>query len=63
MGLRRATILLIWTTTLLIPWMPGCGEGPQRRYDDAVLALRDGRNETALAESRRIAGSSDPTLR
>ena len=63
MAPRRSIILLIWTLLLAGSWMPGCGEGQQRRYDDAVLALRDGRNETALAESRRVVSSSDPTLR
>ena len=63
MGTSRATILVIWTMVLVVPWVPGCGEGQQRRYDDAVLALRDGRNETALAESRRVVSSSNPTLR
>jgi len=63
MGTSRAAILVIRTFVLAALCLPGCGEGQQRRYDDAVLALRDGRNETALAESRRVVSSSDSTLR
>lgn len=63
MGISRAAILLIRTLAVSALWLPGCGEGPQRRYDEAVLALRDGRDETALAESRRVVNSSNSTLR
>ena len=64
MGVSPTAILPIWILMLAAACIPACGgEGLQRRYDDAVLALREGRNETALAESRRVAASADRTLR
>jgi len=48
----------------LLAFVPaGCGEDQLRRYDASVLALSDGRNETALADAKSALGSGDGSLR
>ena len=46
-------IVLLW---LLAPLavVPGCGDDYTRRYDAAILALEDGRNDAALNDARSV---------
>ncbi len=56
-------IILIWTLGLPALLLAGCGEDELRRYDASVLALADGRNETALADAKAVLGSGSSSLR
>ncbi|MDE0890016.1 MAG: SPOR domain-containing protein [Phycisphaerales bacterium] len=56
-------IISPWILGLLILLPVGCGEDQLRRYDASVLALSDGRNETALADARAVLSSGNSSLR